>query len=181
MSKQFTDVKGNQRRHTVCLDLDGTLVENRWPELGAWMPGAKEAILTFHKAGIKLVVFSARLNPYDPWTSQPRDKAEVAIAKQGVRRLLDDAGFHFVDIWSSPGKPGASVYIDDRAERYHGRPGSWKALTQKVMLRLGMEDPETPVTIEDPLLDYTRHCSCPAGSYNPGNVHEPYCMMTKGG
>src|SRR5437868_10436612 len=114
----YTDVKGNKRIHTVVLDLDGTLVENSWPDLGEWMPGAKKALKSFHKHGCKLVIFSARLNPYDPWTSAPRNAAEVQTEFLKVRRMLDDAGFTYVDIWQSPGKPGASVYIDDRAERY---------------------------------------------------------------
>lgn len=156
MPREFVDVKGRKQRHTVCFDWDGTLVEARWPEMGDWMLGATQALRDFYAAGVKLVVFSARLNPYDPWTSVPRSAAEIAQIKFDMRDKLDSAGFHMVDIWTSPGKPGASVYIDDRAERYHGRPGSWKALTTKVLMRLGLDDPEFPEVEEHPSLDYTK-------------------------
>lgn len=142
--KAFTDVTGMTRRHTICIDIDGTLVENKWPLLGDWMPGAVEAVQTFHKAGCKVIVFSARLNPFDPWTGAQRDPTLVWQAKQEVRQKLDDAGLHYVDIYDIEGKPGASVYIDDRAERYHGGTRSWKKLTEKVLMRLDLYEAELP-------------------------------------
>jgi hypothetical protein len=108
--------------------------------MGDWMPGAVAACLNLHSAGLKLVVFSARLSPYDPYTSLERDPAFVAAEYQQVRAKLDNAGLTFVDIWRKPGKPGATVYVDDRAERYHARPGSWKALTTKLLMRCGVEE-----------------------------------------
>lgn len=144
MSKGFTDVSGQTRRHTICVDLDGTLVVNKWPELGDWMPGAVQAMQDFHNAGCKVILYSARLNPYDPWVFARRDPIIVYQAKQEVRAKLDSAGLHFVQIYDLEGKPGASVYIDDRAERYLGRNNSWKKMTEKVLMRLDLDEPEVP-------------------------------------
>lgn len=127
-------------RHTIVLDWDGTLVEGAWPGHGDWMPGAIEACLNLHHAGLKLLVFSARLSPWDPFTFQARDPAFVATEYQIVRAKLDEAGLTFVDIWRKEGKPGGTVYVDDRAERYYARPGSWKALTLKLLMRCGVEE-----------------------------------------
>jgi hypothetical protein len=132
------------KKLTVVLDLDGTLVENKWPDLGDWMPGAIEAVKRLHYAGLKLVVFSARLSPYDPFTFEEREPMEVHSEIQRVRDLLDSADLYFVDIWTVPGKPGGFVYVDDRAERYHGRPGSWDKLAEKILVRAGREDAEFP-------------------------------------
>lgn len=133
------------KRHTVVLDWDGTLVPSRWPEQPTeWMPGAVEAIRRFHNAGLHQVVFSARLSPYDPWTHEERDPALVESEVQYIRSMLDNAALPFVDIWLKRGKPSGSVYIDDKGERYHARPGSWKTLAEKVMLRLGAEEPVFP-------------------------------------
>lgn len=140
----FIDVRGGKRIHQIVVDWDGTCVEAKWPEMGDWMPGAIDAIKRFHSAGCKVVIFSARLNPYDPWTSMERDKAEVQTHTLAVRRKLDDAGLHFVDIWTLAGKPGGSVYIDDRAERYNGGAKSWDKLVERVLMRLDIEDPELP-------------------------------------
>lgn len=97
-----------------------------------------------HAAGLHLIVFSARLSPWDPWTSLRRDPAFVQDEVNYVRHMLDSHGLTFVDIWVKEGKPGGEVYVDDKAERYTGRPGSWKALTEKILLRLGKEIPTFP-------------------------------------
>jgi len=149
MAEDFVDVMGRSHRHTIVLDWDGTCVEAKWPEMGDWMPGATAALRTMHEAGLKLLVFSARLNPYDPFTMMRREPAEVQAKYLEVRHKLDEAGLTFVDIWKLEGKPGGTVYVDDRAERYHGRPGSWKALAEKILLRCGKEISETPVFDQD--------------------------------
>jgi len=136
-------------RHTIVLDWDGTLVEAKWPEMGDWMPGAIAACLTLHQAGHKLVVSSARLSPYDPWTSQKRPAHFVEAEYQRVRAMLDTAGLTFVDIWRLHGKPGGDAYVDDKAERYYGRPGSWRALTEKLLVRFGSEQPRFPAFDQD--------------------------------
>lgn len=136
--------EGGKRKHHVVVDLDGTLVEQKWPELGELLPGAREAMLRLHRAGAKLVLFSARLNPYDPWTSQARDPGIVQAEYLKVRNLLDASGLSFIDIWRLPGKPGGTVYIDDRAEKYHGRPGSWKTLADKILMKLNLVEAEFP-------------------------------------
>jgi hypothetical protein len=133
------------KRHTIVLDWDGTLVPSRWPEQPTeFMPGAIEAVRRFHAAGHKLLVASARLSPWDPLTSLPASPASVAREKQYIRSTLDGAGLTYVDIWDLPGKPSGSVYVDDKAERYNGRPGSWKAVADKVLLRLNDEAPVFP-------------------------------------
>lgn len=127
------------KRHIVVIDWDGTLVENKWPSMGDWMPGAIEAVKRFHAAGMKVIVFSARLSPY--WfdgSERPTAEVEEAIAQ--VRAKLDEAGLHYVHIWTRPGKPPLSVFIDDKAERYHGTSNSWRRLTEKVLVRLGQEE-----------------------------------------
>lgn len=129
---------------TIIVDLDGTLISRKWPDMGDWMPGATEAMRTFHQAGLHIKVFSCRLSPYTPY-GRPREPYEVATEVQKVRALLDNAGLTFVDIWTLPGKPSGAVYIDDKAERYGGRPGSWKAMTEKVLLRAGKEDEIYPI------------------------------------
>jgi hypothetical protein len=131
-------------QHTIVLDLDGTLVENHWPDLGDWMPGAIEEIGRLHATGkFHFKLFSARLSPYTPW-GVPREEYLVAAELRAVRDKLDSAGLTFVDIWRLPGKPGGDVYVDDKAERYHGRPGSWKALADKLITRFTDLDPEFP-------------------------------------
>lgn len=124
-------------RHTVILDWDGTLVPAEWPaQPTEFMPGAVEAVFRLHRAGLRLIVHSARLNPYDPWTSRQRPAAEVEAEAQYIRNTLDAKGLTFVDIWRLQGKPSGSAYVDDKAYRYTGRPGSWRAVTEKLLVTL---------------------------------------------
>src|SRR5690242_19879458 len=99
---------------TIALDLDGTLLEGRWPEMGEWLPGAKEAVRTLVDAGHRCFIYSARLSPYMPDGSE-RDPARVMQSIQAVRDLLDDAGLREVDIWTGAGKPFWDVLVDDKA------------------------------------------------------------------
>lgn len=124
---------------TIVVDFDGTLVENAWPGIGDWKPGAIEAMYRLHEAGFKLVLFSARLSPVDPFTGDERAIDIVLTERNRVRDMLDKAGLRFMDIWTKSGKPGAVAYIDDRAERYNGRPGSWKRVVERILAREGLD------------------------------------------
>lgn len=133
-------------KHTIILDWDGTMVPARWPEQPReWMPGAVEVVKRLHATGkFHFKVQSARLNPYDPNTFQRRDPGMVAREVQYIRDMLDTAGLTFVDIWTLEGKASGDVYVDDKAERYNGRPRSWYALGEKILARFGCADAEFP-------------------------------------
>lgn len=135
----------SERVHTVVIDFDGTLAPSAWPHFpDTLMPGAREAMQLLHGEGIKLTVNSARLNPHDPFTMQERDKATMRSEVMRMRDLLDREGLTFIDIWTMPGKPGATVYVDDRGLWYPGRPGSWAKTAQKILLRCGKEEAAFP-------------------------------------
>jgi len=131
--------------HTVVVDWDGTAVPQMWPARATeFMPGFVEAMRTLHAQGFRILIASARLSPLDPWTGKERDPSYVFAEAQYMRNMLDEHGLTFIDVWTKPGKPGGSVYIDDKAERYGGRPGSWRAVTEKILMRLGKEEPIFP-------------------------------------
>lgn len=121
-----------------------------WPERPtSFMPGAIEAMREFDRRGYRIVVDSARLNPRDPWSGEERDPVVMAEERQYVRDTLDAAGLTFVRIHDGRGKPGGSVYVDDKAERYNGNKGSWRRLQEKIVLRLENEDAVFPDTDEE--------------------------------
>jgi hypothetical protein len=134
-------VEGDTAVHTAIIDWDGTAVPAVWPEHATeFMPGFVANMRRLHDAGIRLVIFSARLSPWDPWTGMRRDPGHVASEVQCVRNMLDTAALTFIDIWTREGKPGGSVYVDDKAERYGGNKRSWDVVTDKILARLGKED-----------------------------------------
>jgi hypothetical protein len=131
--------------HTAIVDWDGTAVPAIWPDQPQeFMPGFVENMRRLNREGVKVVIFSARTNPYNPWTSQCVDPAEVVHQVNYIRSMLDRAGLTFIDIWTKRGKPSGSVYVDDKAERYRGCKKCWDKVTDKILLRLGKEDAVFP-------------------------------------
>jgi hypothetical protein len=114
----------------VALDLDGTLIEKRWPEMGEWMPGAIEAVRELIDRGHRPYIYSARLSHLHP-SGTERHPADVMIARMAVRDLLDEAGLQEVTICEAS-KPFWHVLVDDRALWYPGRAGSWKHMPDKI-------------------------------------------------
>lgn len=131
-------------QHTIAVDWDGTCVISAWPEQPTeWMPGAVEALQEFLTYA-HVLIWTARINRWDPFTGERKTKADVQHEVDYIRWMLDEAGLQDVVIFTRPGKPTASVYIDDKAERYHQRPGSWKAMREKIAIRCGKQDANFP-------------------------------------
>lgn len=131
-----------KKRHIIAIDLDGTLIDNIWPQMGAWKPGAVDAIKRFQQEGYVVMVFTIRISPY--WLDgKLRDPAQVERDIQAVRDKLDEAGLSSVLIWTKQGKPPFSRLIDDKAIHFP-TPGSsrtWQRITEKVLVSLGAENP----------------------------------------
>ena len=122
---------------TIAIDLDGTLVERRWPELGEWKPGAVEAVRELLDQGHKVFVFSSRLNP--TWMEGVLKQPAVRYAQiQEVRTMLDNAGLQEVTIWDGE-KPYWHVLVDDRCLWFPGRSRSWRLMLPKILARAGMK------------------------------------------
>ncbi len=113
----------------VAVDFDGSLVETVAPL--RWRPGALEAIVRLHQEGHLLVLHSCRCNPVDISPLADIDAVEfyrTGAVSPGVmaqwerfdemRRFLQEqrAWYLFAEIWQSPGKPIADLYLDDRSE-----------------------------------------------------------------
>lgn len=118
---------------TFVVDLDGTLTEDKWPELGLWLPGAVRAMHSL-SSWANIVIDSCRVNPYefgmDGIQLRPASVTQEAIAE--VRAMLDAQGLHHIPIHTTPGKPSGDEYIDNKARRYLGRPKSWDILVDQL-------------------------------------------------
>jgi CMP-N,N'-diacetyllegionaminic acid synthase len=93
----------NRDRLTYCVDIDGVLCTNTWGAYERAEPLAEAiaAVTTLHRAGHRIVLFTARGTTTGiDW----RDLTERQMREWGV--AYDE--LHL-------GKPNADVYIDDRA------------------------------------------------------------------
>lgn len=116
----------------LVIDWDDTLVRGAWPSHGDWNEGAVEALHALTKVA-KVIVFTSRIAPVQPDGKTKRDPARIQAEINHIRGKLDDEGLYTVEIHQDPWKPGAVAYVDDKAVRYPGRPGSWRAITPKLI------------------------------------------------
>jgi hypothetical protein len=118
----------------IAIDLDGTLVEKQWPEVGEWMPGAIDAVKEMLAAGHHVYLYTARLSSKHP-SGDDKDPAMLFVQRAEVRELLDAAGLAEVDIYEGD-KPFWHLLIDDRAMRFPGRRRSWERILPAVLARV---------------------------------------------
>ncbi|OQB18165.1 MAG: hypothetical protein BWY14_01011 [Parcubacteria group bacterium ADurb.Bin192] len=105
----------------IAIDLDGVIhaYGNGWQDGSLYDPpmdGALEAMERLVKAGYKVVIHTARLNP-----ALSRFKADtIAQRMRDIKAWLDEWGFrrkvHYHVITNE--KPPAIAYIDDRGIRF---------------------------------------------------------------
>ena len=120
----------------LAVDWDGTCVPSAYPaQPREWLPGAVDALHDLSKV-FRIRIYTARIAPVAPDEVSVLPPEVVAGEINYIREMLDDAGLTMVDIHTSPWKVPAFAYVDDRAERYTGRPGSWKAMKEKLMARV---------------------------------------------
>lgn len=111
----------------IAVDFDGTLVADRRPL--TFRPGAREGLLAMKKAGHHLILFTARATPLDegPELANEVERfyayGEIPVAAEAqwrrfneMRSFLQQVGMWsaFDEVWQSPGKPHADIFVDDR-------------------------------------------------------------------
>lgn len=107
-------------RPVYVVDWDGTCVEEIWPDMGDWLPGAIDSLHELASRG-KTVVYSTRLNVMEYGHDEIRPSTIVETETQLMREMLDQAGLRHVDIYpSNLGKPPGEFYIDDKALSFSG-------------------------------------------------------------
>ena len=96
---------------SICVDLDGVLAQyDGWKGvevIGDPIAGAQSFVAGLRKFA-RVIVFTTRCSP----TVNGRPAAELVRL---VGDWLTGHGFEFDEVYSGPGKPMASAYIDDRA------------------------------------------------------------------
>ena len=94
----------------IAVDFDGTIVENKYPEIGELRPDAVRVIRKLREEGYQLILWTCR-------TGLDLAKAVGFCAENGIRfdsinRNLRSQVVRYKG--SDPRKVGADLYIDDR-------------------------------------------------------------------
>ena len=96
----------------ICVDFDGTIVDHRFPDIGAPVPGAIEWLKKLQKAGALIILFTMRSDgrKYGNVLSAAVDYVEKNGVKLfGINENPDQAE------WTSSPKAYGHLYIDDSA------------------------------------------------------------------
>ncbi|MEE4241078.1 MAG: hypothetical protein V2I36_06405 [Desulfopila sp.] len=96
----------------ICVDFDGTIVDHRFPEIGAPVPGAIKWMKRLNKYGAKLILYTMR-----------SDSALFTTALSEALEYLRKEGVELYGVnenptqksWTVSPKVNADVYVDDLA------------------------------------------------------------------
>lgn len=110
----------NAAKVNICVDFDDTISVRAF---GAVFPaeGVIEGLTRLRANGYKIIVHSARA-----W-EKFEDRAERI---DEMRKLLDEWGVPYNEIWVGAGKPVAKAYVDDRAIRFDS---NWAAIVDSIL------------------------------------------------
>lgn len=122
-------------RAVYVVDWDGTCVEEVWPGMGDWLPGAVDALRELSSRG-KTVIYSLRTHNYEVDDVTPRRPVDQVDETLAIRRMLDEAGLHDIEVYpNGRGKPPGKFYIDDRAVVFSGDPDGWERVLDEITER----------------------------------------------
>lgn len=96
----------------IAVDFDGTIVDHRFPDIGAPVPGAIKWLRQFQECGCKLVLWTMRSDGQssgDVLTDALNYCLRMGIEFDGVNHSPGQ------DSWTSSPKAYAHIYIDDAA------------------------------------------------------------------
>lgn len=96
----------------ICVDFDGTVVDHRYPDIGAPVPGAIPWLVRLQQQGARIILYTMRSNNME--TGDLLRKAVKYMEANGVR-LYGVNRNPDQDDWTSSPKAYGDVYVDDSA------------------------------------------------------------------
>lgn len=94
--------------HYIAVDFDGTLFENRWPDIGPLIPRAKEVVNRFVDGGGRVIIWTCREDDLKAEAEKALRENEVQYhtINENLPELIERYG-------NDSRKVGAQMYIDD--------------------------------------------------------------------
>lgn len=132
--------------YAFAIDWDGVCVENAWPAMGRWLPGAARGLHRLKQLGT-VIIWSSRVAPleiHDQGVREIRWRSEDVTAEEilAIKRKLKRAGLEDLEVWTRPYKPPAIVYVDDRGFKFEG---DWDAVVDYVQALVKEKPPQVAV------------------------------------
>lgn len=114
----------------LALDWDGTVVDEQFPEMGDWLPGAEKALKTLSKH-YEIVIHTLRVAPVLQDEKTVHRDAQKQV--EAITAKLESIGLHGIEVWQRPYKPPAVAYVDDRGVTFDG---NWPRIVRRLTGRL---------------------------------------------
>lgn len=113
---------------TLVVDFDGTIAEDKYPDIGSPLPHAKDALSSLKEAGFTIVIFTCRLTRNDGRSSGEADKQ-----KEKIENWLKEHEIPYDRIDDGRnGKPHAKFYIDNKNIEYRGG-SDWERICSLIL------------------------------------------------
>ena len=96
------------------IDFDGTICENKFPEIGEPKEKAVEVIQALDRAGFKIVIHTCRANP---------EIAGKKACNKYIKEMEDwlkEKKIPYDEVWRGVGKPLVHLFVDDNALPFLG-------------------------------------------------------------
>ena len=106
----------------IAVDFDGTIVEHRYPEIGAPIPFALETLLRLQREGHLLVLWTVR-------EGKRLDEAVMYCTDRGLTFYAVNKSHPEENPLTAPRKPIVDLFIDDR--NFGGMP-DWGLIYQAI-------------------------------------------------
>ena len=97
----------------IAIDFDGTIVDHRYPDIGAEVPGAVRWMKEWAAAGAKLLLWTMRSDGRSDGTGPVLADAVAFCRERGVE--FSGVNANPTQTWSTSPKAYAHVYVDDAA------------------------------------------------------------------
>ncbi len=111
----------------ILVDMDGTICKWQYPEFGPPTYGVAEALGQMRKQGLRVVVWSSRLN------SDIYSVEERAQAVEDIQKYMHHWNIPFDEI-DTQGKRLALCYVDDKAVSFFDSKIGWLEVLAKLKI-----------------------------------------------
>ena len=108
----------------ILVDFDGTIVEDKYPEIGELKPGVKEAFTELRNKGVYISVLSCRTS-----VELFPNKIDRDNQMRLMENFLVENEIPFNEVINYSDKPIATYYIDDRAIEFKD---NWNEIVKRI-------------------------------------------------
>lgn len=107
------------KKLVIAVDFDGTIVRNKWPEIGSFRFGAKMVLRWMQQRGHILILNTCRecnKQLYITRSECPLCSAQTTLKSKGIYfDYYNENAAHLIKQFADCRKIGADLYLDDKA------------------------------------------------------------------